>query len=149
MPLAVRGRDATIYVNALDASQYLNEYEIEAEADDIEVAPFGADKYFLSGPREIDVTLTGYWNGDAAGLDEVLDDAFAANTDIACTICPGGVFTSKAAYLVPGIMVSYDISAESDDVSEAEAELRSQYLRGVILKGPLPVTATGNGTANI
>jgi hypothetical protein len=149
MPTAVRGRDATIFVDALDASTFLNEYEIESEADDIEVVPFGEDKYFLAGPIEHSVTLTGYWNGDAGSLDEILDETFNSGAEKIVTICGGGAFSGKAAYLLGGVQVSNNVSAESDDVSEVEVEFRSVRDRGVLLKDPTPVTATGQGTANV
>lgn len=146
---AVRGRDATIFVDSLDASAFLNEYEIEAERDDIDVTPFGADdKEFLSGSSENTVTLTGFFNGTADSLDEVLDNTFGGDTENVVTICPGGVLSGRACYLVAGTQVNYTTSAEADDVTEAEAEFRSARQRGRVLHQPVAVSATGNGVVN-
>ncbi len=145
---AVPGKKATILVDNLDASEFLNEYEFESERDDIDVTVFGKeDKDFLSGSAENTVTLTGLWNGDETSLDELLDDTFGGDVDNIITICPGGVTSGKACYLASATQVAYTVSAEADDLTEAEAEFRSARVRGSILKTPVPVTATGNGSA--
>jgi hypothetical protein len=148
---AVRGKDATIYVDAIDASEFLNEYEFESQRDDIDVTPLGADdKLFLSGSSENTVTLTGFWNGDEDSLDGVLDETFGSETENVITICPGGVTSSKACYLATATQVSYDTHAQADDVTEGEAEFRSARIRGKILQLPIPVTATGTmGTPDV
>lgn len=148
---AVRGRDATIFVDAIDASEFLSEYEFESERDDIDVTPLGADdKLFLSGSAENTVTLTGYWNGDEDSLDALLDETFGTETENVITICPGGVTSGKACYLATATQVSYDTSAEADDVTEGEAEFRSARIRGKVLQQPVPVTATGTmGTPDV
>jgi hypothetical protein len=145
---ALRGSRATIYVDGLNASAFLNEYEIEAEREDLEFSPFESDdKEFLAGPSENTITLTGAWNGDADSLDARLDATFGGDADNIITICPGGVAaTGKGVYLVPGTNVTYTVSAASDEIAEAEAEFRSARLRGVILQGPTTVSATGNGS---
>lgn len=147
---AVRGRDASIYVDSINASAFLNEYEIEAERDDIDVTPFeSSDKVFLAGTSENTVTLTGFFNGAVDSLDEILDNTFGGDAENVVTICPAGALSGKACYLVAGTQVAYTTSAESDDMTEAEAEFRSARLRGRVLKTPVAETATGNGTANI
>ena len=137
MPHAIAGRDATILVNEIDASEYLNEYEIEREADDIEVTRFGAiDKEFLSGPHENTVTLTGHWSGDDAALDTILDATFGVPGDQTCTICPRGAVEGMPAYLVPLVQTSEDLSAQADDLTEDEWEFRaSSVRRAVVLQG--------------
>lgn len=151
MPLAIAGRDAIILINGLNASDYLNEYEIEAEADDIEVTRFGAiDKEFLSGPHENTVTLTGHWTGDDAKYDEVIDQTYGDAGDQVVTICPkGGSTIGNKAYLTPGIVVSNSISAEADDVTEIESEFRASKVSSARILQPhdVAVTATGTGTA--
>lgn len=151
MTKALRGSRATIYVDGINASPYLNEYEIEAEREDLEFSPFESDdKEFLAGPSENTITLTGAWNGDAGGLDQLLDDAFGGDAESIVTICPGGVTaTGKGVYLLAGTNVTYNVSAASDEIAEAEAEFRSARNRGIILQGPTVVSATGNGTALI
>lgn len=145
---AVPGKKATIYVDNLDASEFLNEYEFESERDDIDVTVFGKeDKDFLSGSAENTVTLTGLWNGDETSLDELLDDTFGGDVDNIITICPGGATSGKACYLASATQVAYTVSAEADDLTEAEAEFRSARVRGSILKTAVPVSATGTGTA--
>lgn len=147
---AVRGRDASIYVDEINASAFLNEYEIEAERDDIDVTPFeSSDKVFLAGTSENTVTLTGFFNGASDSLDEILDNTFGGDNENVVTICPAGALSGRACYLVAGTQVAYTTSAESDDMTEAEAEFRSARLRGRVIKTPVAVTATGNGTANI
>lgn len=151
MTKALRGSRATIYVDGINASAFLNEYEIEAEREDLEFSPFESDdKEFLAGPSENTITLTGAWNGDSDSLDQLLDDTFGGDVDNVITICPGGVAqTGKGVYLLPGTNVTYTVSAASDEIAEAEAEFRSKRNRGTILQGPTTISATGNGTAVI
>jgi hypothetical protein len=130
MPNAIAGRDATILVNHIDASQYLNEYEIERSADDIEVTRFGAiDKQFLSGPHENTVTLSGHWSGDEDALDDVLENTFGVAGDQTCTICPRGAAEGLPAFLVPLVQTSEDLDAQADDLTEDEWEFRASSVK--------------------
>lgn len=151
MPLAIAGRDAIILINGLNASDYLNEYEIEAEADDIEVTRFGAiDKEYLSGPHENTVTLTGHWTGDDDKYDDVIDQTYGNVGDQIVTICPKGAsIIGSKAYLTPGIVVSNTVSAEADDVTEIESEFRASRVSPARILHPYDVarTTTGTGTA--
>lgn len=137
MPHAIAGRDATILVNQIDASQYLNEFEIERSADDIEVTRFGSiDKEFLSGPHENTVTLSGHWSGDDGSLDDVLEQTFGVVGDQTCTICPRGAIEGMRAFLVPLIQTSEDLDVQADDLAEDEWEFRaSSVKRGNVLIG--------------
>jgi len=137
MPHAIAGRDATILVNQIDASEFLNEFEIEREADDIEVTRFGAiDKEFLSGPHENTVTLSGHWSGDDDSLDDVLEQTFGVPGDQTCTICPRGAVAGLPAFLVPLIQTSEDLDVQADDLAEDEWEFRaSSVKRGTVLFG--------------
>lgn len=149
MTKAIRGSRATIYVDSVDASAFLNEYSIEAERDDLEFTPFGSDdKEYLSGPSENTVTLTGAWNGDEDSLDALLDATFGTDTQNIVTVCAGGVTSGKACYLVAGTQITYNTEATTEDITTAEAEFRSGRRRGRVLQQPVTVTATGNGSAH-
>lgn len=149
MSKAVRGRNATIYVGGINASAYLNEYEMESERDDLDVTPFESDdKDYLSGPSENSTTLTGFWNGDEDSLDEILDDTFGSDDANQICVFPGGVLSGKAAYiLADATQLKYKVDAKSDDITEAEAEFRSKRYRGIVLKTPAAVTTSGTTTA--
>jgi predicted secreted protein len=137
MPHALAGRDATILVNGIDASEYLNEFEIERSADDIEVTRFGAvDKEFLAGPHENTVTLSGHLSLDDVSLDQVLDDTFGDAGDQVVTICPKGSIAGEKCYLTPMVQTSEDIDVAADDLAEDEWEFRaSSVRRGFVLIG--------------
>lgn len=137
MPHAIAGRDATILVNQIDASEFLNEFEIERSADDIEVTRFGAiDKEFLSGPHENTVTLSGHWSGDTASLDDVLEDTFGVPGDQVVTICPRGAIAGEPCYLTPMVQTSEDLDVAADDLAQDEWEFRaSSVRRGTVLIG--------------
>jgi hypothetical protein len=153
MPHAIAGRDATILVNQIDASEFLNEFEIERSADDIEVTRFGAiDKEFLSGPHENTVTLSGHWSGDDGSLDAVLEDTFGAPGDQVVTICPRGAIAGEPCYLTPMVQTSEDLDVAADDLAEDEWEFRaSSVRRGVVLIGSdIQISgATTTGDANV
>ena len=145
---AVQGKNSAIYVDGINASEFINEYEFESERDDIDVTPIESeDKIFIAGSAENTVTLTGFWNGDADSLDELLDETFGGDEENVITIFPGGVASGKACYLAAATQVSASASGSSDEQVESEVEFRSARVRGKVLKTPVAVSATGNGTA--
>lgn len=149
---ATRGRDTTLYVDGVRASGYFNEYENESERDDLEFTPFEAeDKEYLGGaPAENNTTLTGSYNGDAGGVDDTLEDAYSAGSVLQLLVCPGGILSSKKVLMLGDATVKkIKTSGKSDDINEFEAEIRSKRQRGVMLKTPVAVSATGNGTQNL
>lgn len=150
MSNATRGRDTTIYFNGYRVSSFLNEWENEAEADDLEFTPFeAADKEYLTGTSENTTTLTGTFNGATASFDDLIDSSYAAGTLEQILICPAGIITPGRAGLMLGdaSVQKQKASGKSDDINEYEVELRSKRNRAVILKTPVAVSATGNGSS--
>lgn len=146
---AIRGSRATIYVNGLNVSKFLNEYEYETESEELEFTPFeSTEAEVVAGSRTTTLTMTGAWNGDDDSLDAELDEEFETESQFVNTICPAGVVSAgKAVYLSPGSLINNNLSAASDEIAELEAEFNVKRARGKILRGPTAVTATGTGTA--
>lgn len=148
---SVQGKNASIYVDGINASAYLNEFEIDSSRDDTDVTPFESDdKVIITSAAENDITLTGFWNGDPDSLDDILDETYGGDQDNVITIFPGGVNSGKSCYMVPGTQVSTDVSAASDEEVQLEVEFKSALVRGKVLKGRgAPVTATGQGATPV
>lgn len=134
---AVHGKRASIWVDGMNASPFLQEYEYESERDDTDVTPLESeDKEYIAGSAENTLTLTGFWNGDEDSLDELLDETFGGDEQNVITVCPGGVASGKACYLAAATQISYNVQGSSDDMNEAEAELRTARVRGRVAKIP-------------
>lgn len=145
---AIRGSRATIYINHLNASGSLNEYEYETESEELEFTPFeSTEAEVVAGSKTTTLTLTGAWNGDDDSLDQELDAEFEAESTFINTICPAGVLsTGKSVYLSPGQLINNNLTAASDEIAELEAEFNVKRARGKILQGPVAKIATGTGT---
>lgn len=142
---AIRGSRATILMNHLNVSGYLNEHETEGEAEELTFTPFESDEAeVVSGSKTYTSTFTGAWNGEDESLDALLDAGFENDLPFTITKCPGGVSSGKAVYLMPGTLINNNDSAASDEIAEIEAEFKTKRARGKVLHHGL-VSATGNG----
>ena len=145
---AVQGKVVSIYVDHINGSPFLQEFEIDSQRDDTDVTPFEQDdKEFITSAAENDVTLTGFYNGDTQSLDELLFATYGTDDQNVITIFPGGTSSPKQCLLVPGTQVGMNISAAADEQVALEADFKSALVPGWILKSPVPVSATGTGTA--
>lgn len=146
---AVQGKLTSIYVDGMNASAFLQEYEIDSSRDDTDVTPFESDdKEVIVSAAENDVNLTGFYSGDDDSLDALLFATYG-DVDNVITIFPGGSASPKQCLLVPGTQVGINVSAASDEQQALEADFKSALVPGKVLKSPVPVSATGNGTAVI
>lgn len=144
---AVQGKVVSIYVDHINASPFLQEFEVDSQRDDTDVTPFEQDdKEFITSAAENDVTLTGFYNGDPQSLDELLFATYGTDDNNVVTIFPGGTSSPKQCLLVPGTQVGMKISAAADEQVALEAGLKSALVPGWLLKSPVPVSATGTGT---
>ena len=144
---AVQGKVVSIYVDHINASAFLQEFEIDSQRDDTDVTPFESDdKEFITSAAENDVTLTGFYNGDTQSLDELLFATYGTEDNNIITIFPGGTSSPKQCLLVPGTQVGMNISAAADEQVALEADFKSSLVPGWLLKSPVPVSVTGEGT---
>lgn len=145
---ARQGKTSSIYVDEINASPFISEYKFESKRDDTDVTPIEADdKIFQSGTAENTCTLTGFWNGDADSLDELLDDTFGGDVQNIISIMPAGCVQGNGAYLASATQVKYNIKAKSSEQVEGESEFRSARVRARVLKARGLVSTTGVGTS--
>ena len=145
---AKQGKTSSIYVDEINASPFISEYKFESKRDDTDVTPIESDdKIFQSGTAENTATLTGFWNGDADSLDELLDDTFGGDVPNIISIMPAGCVQGNGAYLAQATQVKYNIKAKSSEQVEGESEFRSARVRARVLKARGAVSATGVGTS--
>jgi len=142
---AVQGKLTSVYVDHLNASPYLQEYEVDSQRDDTDVTAFEADdKEFITSAAENDVTLTGFWNGEEGSLDELLFLTYGTDVQNVVTLMPAGsLAVARGCLLVPGTQVGMNISAAADEQQALEADFKSRLVPGRVLKTPVPQTATG------
>src|SRR5882757_8912197 len=143
---AVQGKVVSVYVDGINASPFLQEFEVDSQRDDTDVTPFESDdKEFITSAAENDVKLTGFYNGDSDSLDALLFNSYGGTVDNVVTIFPGGTSSPKKCLLVPGTQVGMNVSAAADEQVALQADFKSALVPGDLLKSPVPVTATGNG----
>lgn len=144
---AVQGKVVSIYVDGINASPFLQEFEIDSQRDDTDVTPFESDsKEFITSAAENDVTLTGFYNGESDSLDALLFNSYGGTVDNVVTIFPGGTSSAKKCLLVPGTQVGMNVAAAADEQVALEADFKSALVPGDLLKSPVPVSVTGTGT---
>lgn len=144
---ARRGIDSAVWVDGIDASSFIPDWDRDSKADDIETTVLKSkSKRYLASVPENTVKLSCYWDGDESSLDELLDATFGGGGNNIITLFPGGDIVGKAAYLSTGTQVTYKTSGAQDKAVEGEAEFRSERVRGRVLKGPGVLTATTTGT---
>lgn len=149
MAWAIAGRDTTILFEHLDASNWLNSYEIERESDDLEITRFGPrDKEYLAGPRENTVGFEGHWTGEDGSFDELIDDTYGATGERTVSVFPAGCFAGKTGYLTPAVQTSDSLSAEADELAETELEFRSSSVRRAKALWGIDVAATETGESD-
>jgi hypothetical protein len=74
----VHGKGAATLFGAYDLSAFLNNFDSAATADTAEVTVFGnGSKAYIGGLKDATVSLSGFFDGSAGAVDEVLSAALA------------------------------------------------------------------------
>lgn len=143
------GKGASTLVGAYDLSAFLNNYDAAATADTAEVTTFGSSaKSYIAGQRDATISLSGFFDGSTAAVDEVLSAALGSSAVITLAASGAGTIGSRAQ-LAQALSTNYSITAPVADAVtiSAEAQVSGGMASGVILANLTARTATGNTTA--
>lgn len=149
----IHGKSAGVLFGAYDLSAFFNEASMSQSVETAETTTFGSSaKSYISGLRDGTFSLSGMFDGVAAGIDQVISASVGDGINVPVTIIP-----QQAATMVLGdvsfsgstIETSYEVSSPVGDVVSAnmEGQITGGMDRGVILAPKTVVSATALGTS--
>jgi hypothetical protein len=146
----VHGKGAATLFGGTDLSAFLNNYDAAATSDTAEVTVFGnGSKAYIGGLKDATVSLSGFFDGSAGAVDEVLSAALA-NVRV-LTLGPAGFGAIGNRVQIGNVIsTSYSINAPVADAVNisAEAQVTGGLLSGIVLADLVARTAAGQTTAN-
>jgi len=146
----IHGKGASVLVGAYDLSAFLNNVDTAATADTAEVSTFGdASKAYIPGLKDATLSLSGFFDGAASAVDEVLQAAIGGSRVI--TVVPAGSSViGNRAQLGQAIETSYNVTAPVADAVtiSAEAQVSNGLLGGILLADLVARTVAGTTAAN-
>lgn len=146
----IHGKGAATLFGAYDLSAFLNNFDAAATADTAEVTTFGdSSKAYIGGLKDATVSLSGFFDGSAGAVDEVLAAALA-NVRVVTLAAAGAGAIGNRAQIGNVISTSYSINAPVADAVNisAEAQVSGGLLSGIILADLVARTVIGQTAAN-
>lgn len=149
----IHGKSAGVLFGAYDLSAFFNEASMSQSVETAETTAFGSGaKSYITGLKDGTFSLSGMFDGVAAGIDEVISATLGSSTNTPITIIPQQAATmavSDVSFSGETLETSYEVSSPVGDVVSAnmEAQITGGMDRGVILAPRSTVTATANVTS--
>jgi len=135
-------------VNACyDLSPYFNDVSLTNDVEATEVTTFNQAgvKSYIPGLRDGSITLAGFYDGTANGVDAILTSALSNTLDEAIVVFPqGGNAQNERCYMAQGIQTKYDLKSPVSGVVAVDAEVQADY--GVWSGRGQLFTTSGNGS---
>jgi hypothetical protein len=144
------GKNTKVLFGTDDLSPYFKESSVSEKVDTAETTAYGKDsKCYIVGLMDSTMSMSGFFDGDAGAVDEVISGALNDNEHI-ITFAPEGLAVGSRLTSLSSVQTSYEISSPVADVvsTSLEAQTTDHLDRGVSLCDLAAVTATGNGTAH-
>lgn len=141
------GKNVDVFINEFDLTAFFNNMDLNREADNPETTTFSKnDRTFIAGLRGGNISLSGFFDSVALGVDEVLNATLGAAADRTVTIGPEGTAIGNITYLFKTRTTSYNVSGAVDGVVEVTADLlaNAEIDRGVALHNLTAETVTGD-----
>lgn len=148
----VHGRNGKVLVAQFDLSAYLNNHEVNQEADLPETSCFGdsARRYGVVGLKTGSVSLGGFYDPTVvSGDDVVLSAALGAASTSPVTIGPNGLAVGERVKMLAAREKTYKVngSVDSPVMVSAEMQCDAGIDNGVSLHALTAETATGNSAS--
>lgn len=152
MSNAVHGRNTGIYINEFDVSAYLNKYNANRDAPELDQTTFqDTARTFLPDFQSGSTEMEGFFSHDDTDLDtaeDVFKAALGSTTARVVTIAPeGGATFGNRAILQTANETRHMIDAPATGLVMTSASFRGEVSHGVLLQAKAAVTATANGTS--
>lgn len=151
MSNAVHGRLTSIWFNQFDISNYLNQFDANRDAPELDQTTFlDTARTFIAGFPDGSMNLAGFYKHDAVNSATAEDQFKAALTSQASdvlTVAPeGGTTFGKRVLICNAVETKHAMSAATQTLLTTSASFRGEVSHGVLLAAKAARTATGNGT---
>jgi hypothetical protein len=144
---AVHGKDAKVYINAVDLTTYFNDLTISGEADTAETSTFGSTyKSYVVGLLDGTISLGGVWDGAAGAVDATLAALLGTNSTLV-SIGPNLDTRGNRAELCASIETKYEVTGSISDAVMVSAEFQQSGGIGWGAWLQAKSAVTGNQTA--
>lgn len=144
------GKNTKVLFNQFDLSSYLSEASPNESVETAETTAYGnSAKTYVVGLRDSTLSMSGFFDGSANAVDEIIATALQTNPEV-ITFAPEGLTVGSRVVTMNAIETSYEVSSPVADVVSVsvEAQTTDRIDRGVSLANLGAVSSTGNGTAN-
>jgi hypothetical protein len=151
MSNAIHGKNAAVFINEFDVSNYLNQFSTTNTAPELNSTTFqDTAETFVPGFKSGSVNLEGFFSHDeinANTANDVFEAIYTASTNPVITIAPeGGSTFGYRALLQNAVETKHDVSSVINQLVMAKASARGEVNGGVLLAEKASRTTTGNGT---
>jgi hypothetical protein len=149
----IHGKSAGVLYGAYDLSAFFNEASMSQSVETAETTTFGSGaKSYITGLKDGTFSLSGMFDGVAAGIDEVISASVGDSANVPITIIPQQAATmvvSDVSFSGETLETSYEVSSPVGDVVSAnmEGQITGGMDRGIILAPKTVVSATATGTS--
>ena len=149
----IHGKSAGVLYGAYDLSAFFNEASMSQSVETAETTTFGSGaKSYITGLKDGTFSLSGMFDGVAAGIDEVISASVGDSVNVPITIIPqqdATMVLSDVSFSGETLETSYEVSSPVGDVVSAnmEGQITGGMDRGIILAPKTVVSATATGTS--
>ena len=149
----IHGKSAGVLYGAYDLSAFFNEASMSQSVETAETTTFGSGaKSYITGLKDGTFSLSGMFDGVAAGIDEVISASVGDSANVPITIIPQQAATMvvcDVSFSGETLETSYEVSSPVGDVVSAnmEGQITGGMDRGIILAPKTVVSATATGTS--
>jgi hypothetical protein len=157
--MPTHGKGANIFANGFDLSPFLSSIDQTQTVDTAEVTTFTAQsKAYVAGQVDGTLSMSGYFDGVASGVDEVLSAALDSDSATVLTVAEGGVgMVGNRALVASGLASGYNITASVSEAVQVSAEFQLDGSgignfgthRGVVLANGTSITSASQNYSAI
>lgn len=124
--MPAHGKGTNIFAGGYDLSPFLSSVDQTQTVDTAEVTTFTAQsKAYIPGQIDSTLSMSGYFDGAASGIDEVLSAALDSDAATVLTVAEGGVGTvGNRALVASGLASGYNITASVSEAVQVSAEFQ-------------------------
>lgn len=141
----VHGKNTKVFFNSHDLTDYFDNANPAINADTAEVSTFGSDsKKYIPGLKDATLSLEGFFDGSAAAVDAVMEDAFGSDGN-EVSVYPEGDVAGKAGYAMQAVETAYSTTETIDGACRISAAVQSS---GTAAERVISLHAHGAETAN-
>lgn len=151
MPTFRHGKNAVVLFDGADFTTFFNEATASSSVETAETTTFGSGaKTYITGLKDATASLSGLFEGSAAGTDAAFAAAIASDATQIVTIGPEGGAAGTRSIGISAIETSYEISSPVADVVAISAEIQAEsdgIDYGIFIAKSASVSATGQSAS--